>query len=447
MLFTASTARLALALALTVTVVAHAQAPMFDDPLLTPVPPAERLLGSWDDAISTWAESSSDLRIAAAEALRASGRRRMALGALLPSLVGNGLASVSLLPAPTGGDAASTAIFGAAPFQTGSIVAQLALIDARAWNALAQASEAEDAAHLTLADARRLLLLNLAQSLLTVVTQERMAELNRVGLKDALERLGLAERSNRAGANTEIDLGRLRQDTEVARAQVVGGDETLRQSREALSLALGVSGSTGVKTDFQLNGLADHLAANCRAIAELTERPDQLAAAKLAEAAHRSVLDVKAQFLPTLAVRSTAQLFNIPGTGTFPIWNLQAVLTVPMWDGGARYGALKDAHAQEAQANARAVNTQRRGRVDVERAKRGISVATQSQAIAKAAFDQAAKTDTLTRRAFDAGLGTSLELVTAASSLRQQQLNLALREYEVIRARVIALFALADCPL
>ncbi len=441
---TASTARLVLVFALTNMVAAQAQAPV-NDPLLTPVPPEERLLGSWEEAIAAWSASSPDLRIAAAEAIRASGRRRMALGALLPSIAGNGLASVSLLPAPAGGDAASTAIFGAAPFQSGSIIAQLALIDARAWNALALASEAEDAAQLTLADARRLLLLNAAQSLLAVVTQERIAELNRAGLKDALERLGLAERSNRAGANTEIDLGRLRQDTEVARAQVISGDETLHQSREALSLALGLSGPTGVKTDFQLNGLADHLAANCKAVAALADRPDQLAAAKLVEVAHRSVLDVKAQFLPAIAIRSTALIFNIPGTGTFPIWNLQAVLTVPVWDGGARNGALREAHAQETQALARAVNTERRGRVDVERARRGISVAARSRDIAQAAFDQAARTDTLTRRAFDAGLGTSLELVTAASSLRQQQLNLALREYEVIRARMIALFSLADC--
>jgi len=416
------------------------------DPLLEPVPAAERQLASWEEALSLWREHSTDLRIAAAETLRAQGRKRVALGALLPSITGNALASFSLLPAPAG-DATTSALFGAAPYQSASLITQLAIIDPRSWNALAQASDAERVSELTLADARRLLLLNLAQSLLSVVTSERVAELNRVGLRDSLDRLRLAERSNRAGANTEIDLGRLRQDAEVARAQVVAGDENLHQAREALSLALGVDSAVGVRPDFQLNGLADQLNGSCRAVAKLAERPDQLAAQARIDVAHRSVLDVKAQFLPSVAARSTAQMFIFPGQGVFPIWNLQAVLTVPIWDGGSRYGALKDAHAQEAQAAARALGTERQGRVDVERAKRGVTVAQKAREIASSAHEQSAKTDVLTRRAFDAGLGTSLELVTAASSLRQPQLNLALRAYDVVRAQVIALFALADCPL
>ncbi len=425
---------------------AFAGEPRPKDLLLEPVPPAPRQLASWPDAVDVWRANSTDLRVAAAEVLRAEGRHRVALAPLLPSVTASGLSSFSLLPAPAGSDATTSALFGAAPYQMGTLVAQLALIDARSWNALAQALDAQHVAEWSLADARRVLLLNLAQSLLAVVTAERVAELNRVALADALDRLALAERSNRAGANTDIDLGRLRQDSEISKAAVVMGDEALRQAREALGVALGVDEATGVRPDFQLNGLAEQLAA-CHPVATLEGRPDQLAAAARVEVAHRQVLDAKAQFLPTLSVRTTAQAFVFPGQGVFPIWNLQAVLTVPLWDGGGRYGVLKDAHAQEAQAVAREQSTQRQGRVDVERAKRGIEVAERARALAAAAAEQAVKNEQLTRRAFDAGLGTSLELVTAASSLRQQQLTLALRDYEVIRARVVALFALADCPL
>jgi outer membrane protein TolC len=437
--------RVCLAAALT-TMVGTARAAE-SDPMLEPVPPAEHQLSSWADALTLWQHNSTDLRVAAAETLRAQGRQRSALGVLLPTVTGTGLASFSVLPAPVGGDATTSALFGAAPYQALTLVAQLAVIDARSWNALAQAGDAVRASELTQADARRLLTLNLAQSLLAVVTAERVAELNRVGLRDALDRLHLADRSNRAGANTEIDVGRLRQDTDVARAQVVTGDEQVRQAREALSLALGVDEPVGVRPDFQLNGLAEQLTRTCHPIAELAQRPDQLAAQARVDVTHRTVLDVGAQFLPSVALRSTAQLFIFPGSGTFPVWNLQAVLTVPLWDGGSRYGALTEAKAQQTQAEARTASTARQGRVEVERAKRGIAVAEQSKDLAAAAYAQSVKTDTLTRRAFDAGLGTSLELVTAASSLRQQQLNLALREYEVIRARVIALFALADCPI
>jgi outer membrane protein TolC len=436
-----------LTLVLTVLSGAASANPASVDPMLEPVPAAERQLSAWSDAMALFHQRSTDLRIAADDVVRAQGRRRIALGNLLPTIVGSGLASFSLLPAPAGGDETTSALFGAANYQALTLAGQLAIIDARAWNGLAQAIDAQRATELSSSDARRLLTLNLAQALLTVVASERVAELNRVGLRDALDRLDLAERSNRAGANTELDLGRLRQDSQLARAQVVSGDEALRQAREALALALGVDGAVGVRPDFHLDGLADQLNGSCRAVAKLEQRPDQLAAAARVDVAHRGVLDVQAQFLPSLALRTNAQLYLFPGQGVFPVWNLQAVLTVPFWDGGSRYGALRDAHAQQAQAEARAEGQARAARVEVERARRGISVAEQARQIALAAAQEAAHTDALTRKAFDAGLGTSLELVTAASALRQQQLTLALREYDVLRARVVALFALAECPL
>lgn len=385
------------------------------------------------------------MQINAGELVRAAARQRVALAGVLPSLNGSALASFSLLSPPPGADPSTAALFGAAPYQTLTLVAQLSVIDLRSWNAIAAANDAERAAKLSVDDARRLLLLNLAQALLSEVTAERLAELSRSALSDSIERLSLADRANRAGASTEIDLGRLRQDLEQSRAAVVTADETLRQSRESLGLALGLEEPVAVSPAFQLDGLAAQLLAKeCRAVTGLEKRADQLAASARIEVAHRGVLDAKAQFIPTVGVRSTASAFVISGTA-IPIWNLQAVLTVPIWDGGARYGALRDAEAQERQAEARQVAARRQGQVDVERARRGVEVAQRSRELAAAALEHATRTETLTRKAFDAGLGTSLELVTAATSLRAQQLNVALKDYDVLRARVVALFSLAEC--
>lgn len=417
-----------------------------DDPLLAPLPPAERQLASWEDAVQAWSSSSTDLRIAAEEVVRAAARTRSAWSNVLPHLDGSALASFSLLQAPSGNDTQLSALFGAAPYQTLGLVAQLNVIDLRSWNGIATAYDAEQAAKLTLDDARRLLLLNLTQALLNVVTAERVAELNRSGLRDALQRLQLTTRANAAGASTEIDLGRLRQDVETARAQVVTGDEALRQAREALGLALGAHEPVGVKPDFQLNGLQDQLGAQCRVVSALKDRADQLAAQARLEVAHRGVLDVDAQFVPSIALRSTAQAYIFGSAGIFPIWNLQAVLTVPLWDGGNRYGLHRDAAAQERQAEARRTAVERQGTIDVARAQRGVQVAEQSRRIAAAALEQARKTEALTRKAWDAGLGTSLELVTAATQLRAQEITLAIRDYDVLRARVVAVFALSNCP-
>ena len=425
---------------------AQATSTGIDDPLLAPLPDAPRALGSWQEAVALQRAGSNDLRIAADELLRARGLERSALGALLPNLAGTGLASFSLLPAEGGSDDNSGALFGSATFQTVSLAAGIGIVDARAWNALAQARASRRAAKLSLADARRLLTTTLAQALIAAVTTERMAELTRAGLRDALERQNLAERANRGGASTEIDLARVRQDAEAARAQVVSGDEALRQARETLGLALGLAEPVGVRPEFQLNGMVETEASGCRGITDATQRPDQRAARERVQVAERGVTDVRAQYAPSVALKSTAQAYFIPDQGTFRLWNLQAVLSVPLWDGGMREGALRTAKAERSQAEQRSTLAARTAKIEVARAARGVAVAEQARAIAQRALAQAARNDALTRRAYDVGVGTSLELVSSAALLRQQQLNLALREFEVLRAKVGAIFALADCP-
>jgi outer membrane protein TolC len=420
-----------------------------EDAQLAPLPAADRTVGSWDDAVALFASRSTDLRVAAAEVVRAEGQRRTALAALLPGLSGSAVASFGLLATPDGGADATSALLGAGPYlHTLTLAATLSVIDVRTWNALAQAGDAERAASLSLDDARRVLLLGLAQALLAAVSSERVAEIARAGLRDALDRLLLAERSSRAGAVSELDLGRARQDVELARGPVLAGDEAVRQAREALGLALGLAEPVGLSPGFQLDGLAGRITGRCRSLASLEARADLRAARARVQVAERGARDVQAQFLPTIGLRSSAQLLVYPGVagpGVLPVWNLQAVLTVPIWDGGARYGALKVAGATVEQARAREAGAARVAQVDLGRARRAIEVAEASRAVAGRALEYASRTDELVRKSFQGGLGTSLELVTAAAALRQQQLTLALREHDVLLARVAALFALAEC--
>ena len=46
---------------------------------------------------------------------------------------------------------------------------------------------------------------------------------------------------------------------------------------------------------------------------------------------------------------------------------------------------------------------------------------------------------------FLTGQGTSLDLVVSAGALRQAQITRALRDFDLVRTRVDALLALADC--
>src|SRR5690606_27310269 len=126
------------------------------------------------------------------------------------------------------------------------------------------------------------------------------------------------------------------------------GDESLRKAREALGLALGIPEQVGVPPNVDLNGLEASARNTCKPAATIDERADIAALHGRVEVAHRAVNDVKYQFSPTVDFRSGVSTTTV-NTGLAPntTWNVQGVLTVPIWDGGIKYGNLRDTHAQE----------------------------------------------------------------------------------------------------
>lgn len=431
--------------------------PTVDDPMLQPVARAKTEISTWNDALQFVRARSTDLRIAADAVLRAEAQQRVALAGTLPSLTGQAAYTHNLIttenPVPVGIDPVNRTLITRqiqTPFPdalTGQLVASQPILALRAWNNIGTAKVAAEASRYSFDDAKRLIALSVANSIVGVVTAERIAELNRIGLRNALTRLELTVRKTALGGATGLDVVRARQDVEVSRATLVAGDETLRQARESLGLALGIPDQVGVPTNVDISGLENDARATCKMAPTIDARPDVAALRTRVDVAHRNVNDVKYQFAPTIDARSTIGTTTID-TGASPntTWNVQAVLSVPFWEGGARYGNLRDTRAQEDIALQNLEAQRRTATIEVTRARRGVTVAEDRQRVATAARDLAAETDRLTRLAYQEGRGTSLELITAAQALRESEIQLALREFDLVRARVLAVLSLATCP-
>jgi outer membrane protein TolC len=433
--------------------------PQVEDAMLAPIPPAPRRVKSWDEALALLRERSMDLRSAEAGVQRAEGRWRQALAALLPN--GRAQASVAydlLNPdtpplfnpgvggppgGPVGGDGGGGPT---SPLGTVNATLTQSVVDVGAWRGLSSARAAEAGAVANLHDLRRRLTLGLARTLVATVAAERAAELNRVGLRRALESAALTQRAFELGAGTQLDVVRVSQDVAVARGALVAGDEQLRQAREALGFALGFGQAVGVDPAFNLQGLVEQTRRDCAPLEGLDARPDLVAARAQVESARDSRRQASAGYLPTLGVSST--LFGLttdPGFGRFVTWNVSAVLAVPLWEGGLREGLVRERAGVEAQAEAALENARRDVELDVARARRGVEVA---EALVKAAAesrDLAERTDRLTRRSFEVGRGSSLELVQSGAALRQAELALVLREFELVQARLDAFLTEARC--
>jgi outer membrane protein TolC len=423
--------------------------------MLGPVPPAKRVLSSWQEALTYLRVRSTDLKIALDQVLQAEAATRVALAAYLPQINGTGSYTHQFLTSPVGGTGQAFTSSGVVNTQrlplpdswNGNVQIQQALVNAQAFDQISIDELGEDAAKLSADDAKRTLALSVANQIVSVVTAERSAEINRVGLKVALEQLEITKRKQALGAANGLDVVRAQQNAANARATLVTGDETLREAREALGLALGVPEETGVAAGVDMAGLTQSAIGSCKVVTDVDERSDVAAARTKLTVAKRNLQNVWLSFLPTIGAQSTINA-NSPASSQYPnpTWNVQALLSIPLWDGGVRYGNLRNMRAAEDIAHQQLEALRRQAIIQVEQAQRQLDVAQTSDKVATEQRDLAAQNDVMTQTAYMAGQGTSLELVTASEAHRQAELNLALADFNVVKARILAVLALATCP-
>ncbi len=427
-----------------------------NDPMLAPVARPKTEIATWEDALNHVRARSTDLRVAAEQVARAEAQSRIALAGALPTITGNAVYTHNLItndvPQVISRDPVTNIptirnIQTPFPdFLTGGAQLTQPLLATRAWYNIGTQDHAIEASKLSYQDAKRVIAVAVANAIVAVVTAERLAELNRLGLRNALTRLELANRRSALGSGTGLDVVRAKQDVETARATLVAGDESLRQAREALGLAIGLPEQVGVPVSVNLNGLETSAESACKPAKSVEERSDIAALVERKEVARRAVTDAKLQFMPTIDARSSVATTTADvGVSPNTTWNIQGVLTVPLWDGGIRYGNMRDARAQEAIAGQNLETARRKAEIEIIQAKRGVSVAEDRRKVAEQARTLSAENDRLTRTAYLEGRGTSLELVAAAQQLREAEIQLALRDFDLVKARVAAILALSNC--
>ncbi|GHG78174.1 TolC family protein [Comamonas sp. JC664] len=437
------------------------------DPLLEPIPPASLQVGTWNEALALLRQRSTSLYSALAQVDAAAGAQRVALATLLPTITGTVSVQYNVLnPDATplfgggGGGGVGGGIGGGIggdvgggassrltrpPF-LGLLNASMPLFNLPSIVALGTARETRRNATLTLAETRRQLTSALAQSLVLVSAQERLAEVNRINLHTALERLALTERRFELGAGTRLDVVRVQQDTETARNLVVQGDESLRRARETLGLVLGIPQGVGLARGARLDALLQDARRDCKQLESLERRADIEVARSRRTLAERRVSEVKASYAPSLALTSTTLALTVEDDFvTVPVWNIGASLVLPFWDGGAREGLLRQTRAGVEVAKQGLLELERTASVEVVQARRAVEVADAATRIAGRARTLAEENDRLTRRSFEVGTGTSLELIQTAADLRQAELVLVVRQFELEQARVAAFLAEAAC--
>jgi multidrug efflux system outer membrane protein len=425
-------------------VVAPTTVPEVTDPMLALPADAHQNVESWSQALSFVRERSPDYRSSYAVIKHAEAQTRIALAALLPVVTGTGayIHNFYQVQIPFG----TQTIVTPPPDAVNAVLsASWTPLNARAIYDYASSKRNVTATELSFDDKRRLIAQSLVTAMLATLSSTHVAQLNRVGLRSALERLHLTEARLQFGQGTPLDVDRANADVAAARRLLIDGDESLRRSREALGLALGSREPVGVAGPFDVEAFERAVSHTCRLNEEIENRPDVRAARERLSLARRSVTSTVLAPLPTLGLASSLAYTSAPVLAPNGTFALQAVLTIPFYDGGVRYGQLRDARATEEQALASLEQTRLNAIVTSARARRSVDVARADRDVSKTERDLAQQIDVRTRDAYSRGRGTSLDLVTSAQALRLAEINLAILDFQLAEAIADATLENAEC--
>jgi outer membrane protein TolC len=418
--------------------------PDVKDPMLEPVPPAPTVLSTWREAIRHIHARSTQLRSAKAKVLQAEGASRSALAPTLPRLTTTGNATHNFtLPDPNS--------FGLPANQfLGALDLKQILFNMSAWNNVGTLKELEQAAALGEKDIERKLIAAVATAAAEVITNERIAESSRVSLASTLSASNLTRRRAALGAANSLDVLRIEQDVSNARAQIVAGDETLRQAREKLGAALGYTGQWGIAPTIRVEDLVRTATQICKPIQSIEYRADVRSAAKSLDAAKNDRKTADYSFLPTVEANAQGGYFSFAfRSPSLAHWAFfaGATATWPIFDGGDRYGQRRQKEAAETTARETLTQTKRDAELETIRAERAILVARSRLEVSTKTRDIAKEQARLSQIAFMNGSGTSLELVDSTSKLRAAEIDLLVKEFGVFQAELAAFLAKAECSI
>lgn len=381
------------------------------------------------EALTRALRRNPSIAVAAADARRAAALVEQVRAAALPTLVGNG--TYTRLDDDRRLD---TQVFVPADQISANLTLTVPLLQPARWAAWARSRDEKQLAEISATEARRQLVLLVSSAYLTVVTQHRAVEATERARAIALAHHGRAQKRLGGGVGSQLDEVRALQALREEEQRLQRSHGLLARAQGALGALLGEGKPIDVSEEPVLP--EPPAASEARAAAERS-RPDLILMRTRRDVAQRSVRDSFTDFLPSLNAYFVP-MYQRPASLVQPelSWQLQLQLTVPIYDGGMRYGLLHerqsrrdaaDASLRGALAATEAELTA--GERELRHAARSVELAREAAALANRAVETAALSYRL-------GATTNLEYLDAQRRARDAESAALIAEDELRRTRL-----------
>lgn len=314
---------------------------------------------------------------------------------------------------------------------------------------LASASRAAsldaEAAEALLAGARLLVQADVAQTYFALRALDAERALVRETVAAYQDTLRLTERRYAAGDVAELDLARVRSEVASTEAQALALDRRRNELETALAVLVGelpggltvTEGPWGETLPVVPAGLPSTM---------LARRPDIAAAQRSYQAAQQRLGVAQKAWFPTLSLTAQAggaspELSELFKTSA-GLWGVNALLNLPVFDGGRREAGVQNAAAQADEAAARYREQLLMAFKDVEDQLSGLTLLAAQSRVQGEAVAAARRALQLSDARYRNGLVSQLELLDARRSElanRRQALQLRAAQYQSTIALIKAL--------
>jgi outer membrane protein TolC len=316
------------------------------------------------------------------------------------------------------------------------------LLAPKAWVAWSHAEDDVDVARASAADVRRAVAVAVARAYLTIVAQKRVIDAA-VRARDTDNAHYLyAHQRFLGGIGNRIDEVRADQQRQSDEAALEQDYANLAREREALGVLVGAGGPLDAEEPNLQAGIDPG-----RAIHDAEHRSDVEAADMRRLASSRRVRDDWADYMPTLGAVFEPFYWN-PASVSQPQTGFQAqlIFSIPLYDGGLRYGQAKERAALRDEAQTSLEATLRQARSDVRVAFEEVRRADAALASSRQAADLARSALDLAEIAYRGGAATNIEVIDAERTARDAETAVAVAEDGAREARLDLLAATGRFP-
>jgi len=327
----------------------------------------------------------------------------------------------------------------------GNLQAAVPLLNTPRWGQWYRAAKNTDAAVATADDVRRQVAVLAARSWLSVLAQKRVVVAAQTARDAAQGHLDYAKDRYQGGVGNRLDELRAAQELGSSQSQLESALGALVRYEEQLGVVVGAETALDVPEAEPVLTSTATLDESLKGAADV--RLDVKAARVREDAARKSAQTDWLDYLPL--VNAVFQpFFQAPATPTIPNlgWQAQLVLTLPIYEGGLRYGQAHERGAVASQAQAQLEAALRQAKSDVRSAFEEVRHADQAARSAKQAASDAAEALQLANVAYRSGVSTNLEVIDAERRSRDALVQSALADDAARQARLDLLVASGRFP-